>query len=347
MNLVSIRYAFTSAYLKAKDARGIGPDHIDAMLQRASTVQDALENIRDTDIGEFLLNQPIRNFTEAEACLWTYLAGCMEKLERFPLPRDMSVMLTRYKEKFDVANLKAALRGKLTDETPPMIPLGTLYENGFLELLVDADTPDTIRDILEKCGLHGYLSIVRDLKENDPRSNFEIEFRLDRHYMKTLLETMAAMSDGRVLGTALRIMTDLTNLQAVFRTVLREETVPVVDFILPGGHSFFEADIRELFSLKAQELPGKLEGSEYNQTALEIMRSYDKEKSITVVDRVIEKHKYRLLRNILSPRAMSPCNLYWYLYLREIEIRNLRLILKSVSEGIAPSEIRDYLVTAL
>jgi vacuolar-type H+-ATPase subunit C/Vma6 len=63
-----------------------------------------------------------------------------------------------------------------------------------------------------------------------------------------------------------------------------------------------------------------------------------------LVDKVIEKHKFRLLREILFPRILSPTNLLWHLILKETEIRNVRLILKALSDGMPTSEIKDYLV---
>jgi vacuolar-type H+-ATPase subunit C/Vma6 len=34
----------------------------------------------------------------------------------------------------------------------------------------------------------------------------------------------------------------------------------------------------------------------------------------------------------------------WYLILKEVEIRNLRLILKAIVDGIPVQEIKDFLV---
>ena len=51
-----------------------------------------------------------------------------------------------------------------------------------------------------------------------------------------------------------------------------------------------------------------------------------------------------MLKDILSPRVLSPLVLVWYLILKEIEIRNLRLVLKTILDGVAVQEIKNYLV---
>ncbi|GAI88256.1 unnamed protein product, partial [marine sediment metagenome] len=47
---------------------------------------------------------------------------------------------------------------------------------------------------------------------------------------------------------------------------------------------------------------------------------------------------------ILSPRVLSPLMAAWYLILKEVEIRNLRLILKAMFDNISVEEIRNCLV---
>ncbi|GAI83404.1 unnamed protein product [marine sediment metagenome] len=46
----------------------------------------------------------------------------------------------------------------------------------------------------------------------------------------------------------------------------------------------------------------------------------------------------------MSPRVLSPLVMAWYLILKEFEMRNLRLILKSLADGIPIEEIKEYLV---
>ena len=42
--------------------------------------------------------------------------------------------------------------------------------------------------------------------------------------------------------------------------------------------------------------------------------------------------------------TQSPLVAVWYLVIKEIEMRNLRLILKAAFDGISIEEIKDYLV---
>ncbi len=82
----------------------------------------------------------------------------------------------------------------------------------------------------------------------------------------------------------------------------------------------------------------------YQNMAEEVVSSYDRTKSIAIVEEINEKHKFKLSKEILSPRVLSPLMIAWYLILKEIEIRNLRLTLKAMFENIPVEEIRNCLV---
>ena len=97
--------------------------------------------------------------------------------------------------------------------------------------------------------------------------------------------------------------------------------------------------LKDLLTSKLADIPRKLEGGSYQDVAREILSSYDKTSSITAVGEVIDKYKFRLVKDILSPRVLSPSVMAWYLILKEVEIRNLRLILKAIIDGVSLEEI--------
>lgn len=349
MNLTSTHYAFTTAYLRGKEARGVVSDHIDGMLQRSVTTQDALDVIKDTDIGEYLLETTsggIKDIDDIDECLWGHLGNCIERLRRFEIPSDMMHMLDAYIRKYDVLNIKTALRMVLMDKTSSFVPLGYIHDEGYLEEFSNVKSMDEISEILEKCNLDDYTNIIKEIKEKDKRSTFESEHNLDFFYYREMSTALQNMSDGSVLTKALGIMIDLVNLQGVFRSVIGEKTLSIGDYVLGGGHVFTDNVIKELLSLKMTEIIARLDNSEYYQMAQEISKGFAKDGSITIIDKIMEKHKIRLLRELLSPRTMSPCNLLWYLVLKELEIRNMRLIFKALIDGIPLTEVRDYTVAA-
>jgi V/A-type H+-transporting ATPase subunit C len=348
VKLISARYAFTSAYLKGEEARSIISEHIDEIVHRSKTVNDVLDIIRDTDIGDYLSESDagkMKTFTDFDQLLWHYLGDCLERLLRFSLPSDLISMIGAFSTKYDILNIKTALRSILAEENVILMPIGDVYKQGYLDELSKAKSVIEIAEVLVNADLGDYAAIVDEIKEKDQRAIFEAELKLDGMYYRNMLNVLTHMNDGTILVKALGIMIDLANIQIVFRSTLSEKQSSS-EFLLEGGHMLPDTVVQELLSLKMNEIPGRLEQTEYYQMAQEIAKNFDKEQVVSVIDGTIEKYKVRLLRELLSPRALSPCNLFWYLLVKEFEIRNIRLIMKTLMDGIPSSEIQDYVVTA-
>lgn len=343
MNLISTRYAFTTAYLKGEESRCVSADHIEGMLQK-STMQGALEVIENTDIGDYLREQPIKTFDETDQYLGKYLGECLKRLERFKPPSEIIRLADAYIEKYDILNVKIAIRTVLMEKPAPMALLGAIYNQGYLEKLLSVKSVDEIAEIIVICNLGDYASIIKDIKEKEIVSTFEAEIKLDRMYYENMLGQLGNMNDGCLVTRALGIIIDLTNLQIVFRSVLGGREFIATEFVLDGGYMLLGNTIREFLSSKMNEITGKLEHTEYDQLAQEVSKNYEKDRNITIIDTLIEKHKIKSLKESLSPRVLSPSNMLWYLILKEQEIRNVRLILKAFTDGIPLSEIEDYLV---
>jgi len=347
VNLINARYAFTSAYLKGEEARTIMSDHIEGVVQRSRAMPEAIDVIKETDIGEYLLDVAPNGwstFDEMDHALGKYLGDCLDRLDRFKLPDDMVTMLAAYIRKYDILNMKTALRGILMETTYPLMPVGELSNQDYLETLTSASTPEELSDTFVKINMIDFAAIINDIKEKDSRSTTEAEFNLDNLFFRKMLDAVENMKDSVILIRALGIIIDLINLRSIVRTLLGTKGLSR-EMIFDGGNVLTGDTVTELQSLKIGEIAGRLEDTEYYNVAQDIAKNFEKEGNIAVVDRIIEKHKIRLLGDLLSPRALSPCNLLWYLIVKEREIQNVRIMFKTFIDGLPLSEIRDYLVT--
>jgi len=169
------------------------------------------------------------------------------------------------------------------------------------------------------------------------------EIRLDSEYYRNLLDVTSGVQDDAIILRAFGIIIDMINLAVILRTVLAEAGQEAAKYAITGGYMISGETAKELLSLKPGDIPGRV-GHIYRDVVEEVMSSYNRTKSITVVDEVIDKHRFRLVREILSPRVLSPSMAVWYLILKEVEIRNLRLILKTVFDNMSLDEIGHYLV---
>jgi vacuolar-type H+-ATPase subunit C/Vma6 len=226
-----------------------------------------------------------------------------------------------------------------------MIPVGIIHNNGLLEDLSNAEDVDAIIQILITCKLADYVPALEQYKtDKSSKSKFVVEARLDGQYYKSMLNMARRIKDGSALAKALGVIIDLTNLQIASRAIIQGIGHDAAEFVIAGGYRITDKAIGELLPLKIADIPARLEDAHYQQIAIEVSTSYDKNKNITAVDEIIDKHKFEILRDMLSPRVLSPLVMAWYLILKEAEIRNVRLVLKTIVDGVSVQEIENYLV---
>jgi V/A-type H+-transporting ATPase subunit C len=338
-------YAFISAYLKGEEAKVITSDHVTG-VSRTMSVQDVLDTIRDTDVGSYLDGVSVQTFDELDEQLWTYFGECLRRLEWFKnLPSDIRRILNAYMVKYDVLNIKAALQGLSTGKKPGQIPVGVIHNHGLLDELFNAGDVESIVELLNGCKLGSYAAALEgySIDEGD-KSRLLVEARLDGEYYRALLGVTKGMKDGAMLSRALGVIADMINLQVLLRSVIGELGSEAAGYAVGGGYMISEPVVRDLISLKLTDIPDRLENAEYRGMVEEIISNYDRSKSLAVVEETIDKNKFRLLKDMLSPRVLSPLVAVWYLVIKEIEVRNLRLILKAAFDGVSIEEIKDYLV---
>ena len=339
------RHAFISAYLKGEESKVVTPEHIDKM-PTASNIQDALAIIRETDVGSYLEGLPVKAFGDLDEYLWKYFAQRVRDVESFKfLPKDIPKVSRAYIVKYDVSNIKAALQSISTGKKARMIPVGIIHDNGLLDELSRVEDTDDITQLLIKCKLGDYASVLKEYKINGgAKSKLLVEAKLDGEYYKNLLNMTRGIKDGSVLSKAFGLVIDLTNLQIASRAIIEGIGSDAAECTIAGGYLVTERAIKDLLSFTLLDMPRRLEDTQYSDIANEVSSSYDRTKSITAVEEIIDKHKFRLLKEMLSPRVLSPLVMAWYLILKEVEIRNLRLILKAIADSVPLEGIKDYLI---
>ena len=338
-------YAFISAYLKGEEAKIITSSHVSSM-SKTSGIQDVLEIIRETDVGSYLEGVPVQTFDELDEHLWMYFGECLRQLEWFKnVPAEIRKILNTYVLKYDVLNIKAALQGISTGKKTGGIPTGVIYSYGLLDELFSAEDVDSIIGVLNQCKLGNYAAILEEYNVDEGvKSRLLTETKLDGEYHRSLLGITRRLKDGSTLSKAFSTMADMANLQIILRSIIGEMDSEAAEYTISGGYMISGPVVKDLLSLKLPDIPGRIENAEYRNMVEEVISSYDRSKSVTVVEEIIDKHKFRLIKEILSPRVLSPLVIIWYLIIKEIEIRNLRLILKAVFDSISPEEIKGYLV---
>jgi vacuolar-type H+-ATPase subunit C/Vma6 len=344
--LLDPRYAYVSAYLKAGETNVFASEHLSRMLG-ISNIHDIQSIIRETEIGNYLEGVSLNNFDDLDQSLWRYFAHCVKEIESFHfLPGDIKILSTIYVEKYDVANIKAALQTiGSTNNRNQIIPVGIIHDNELLDELSCAENVADISELLSRSQLAHYIPIIEDFEpDGSAKSRLLLGARLDGEYFRVMLDMASKIREGETLAQSIGIIIDLTNLQIVARAIIEGIGTEVADYAIPGGYIITDKTIRDLLAVKIADMPSRLGDGKYYDIAKELSNSFEKTKRVTIIDDILDTYKFKLLRESLSPTILSPLVMAWYLILKETEIRNLRIIFRAIYDNVSIEEIKGYLV---
>jgi vacuolar-type H+-ATPase subunit C/Vma6 len=345
--LAGIGYAFISAYIKGEEAKIISPEHLNTVIN-AENIEEVIDSVRDTDVGSYLEGLEINTFDDVDEQLWIYLNNCLTRITWFQnVPKAACAMLQAYVRKFDILNIKTALQNIISGEKTEGIPAGTIYNEGLLYDLTDAGSLDDVINVLSSAKMSEYVNVLEGYRlEEGFRREVLTDTGLENIYYNNLIDIAGKQRDSAVLLRVFQTSLDMTNLQIVLRTVVNESGSNASGQTISGGYLFNDELLRDMLSVKLQDIPVRIDYPVY-RTAIEgIIEEYEKDRNISIINESIDKLKFNILKEILSPKIMSPVVIIWYVILKEIEVRNIRLILKAVMDNIQLEEIRNYLVMA-
>jgi V/A-type H+-transporting ATPase subunit C len=341
VNQISPSYAFATALFKAEEAKGITKVMMKDALQK-STIDDAITAMKGSAIGLHLEKNSVKTFDEANKVLQTYMDDCLDRMLKFRSPPAMRRIASMYMEKFDVFNIKIALRRLITEDEAPFIQAGTIHKEGLLGELSAAHSVEDIQSLLIRCELKAYAGIVELLVEIDSRMEAKAERDLEETYYSQLKKQLSRMDDSAVLTKALGIMIDIANLRMVVRSVLTE-TSARVEYYIPEGELFSPERLASLAALKTPEMVSQLEYTRHANMIRDIVKDFEAQKDIRAIERISDIYQIRSLRELLSPKVFSPAMVLALLTVKEWEIRSVRLVLKSVSDSLPIAEVANYL----
>ncbi len=347
MSIYDAGYPFITAYLKGEEARLITREHIDRLM-RVNDIPEAVEVLKGTDIGDYLGGYLVKTFDETDERLWLYLDISLKHIAEYTVtPADIRSLKNAYVFKYDVRNIKAALLGLTSSTKAKFIPLGIMHETGLLTDLTGASSLDGIVKVLNQSGLLKFGAIAEGYQINKGiEARLKINAGLDREYYRNLLETVRKMPDRALLAQAIGMMLDLNNLKVVFRATAGSLGISGAEYTIGNGYLISADDINYLLTLKPRELAEKVPYT-YRRAALEVASSLEKNRSITIIDEIIDREEFRLIKELLSLKMKSPSLIIWYTVQKEAEIKNLRMIFKYMFDHHPLEEIRNYLVVSL
>jgi V/A-type H+-transporting ATPase subunit C len=254
--------------------------------------------------------------------------------------------------RWDLFNVKTIIRGKhmkLKPETiiDSLLPVGEMTQVELRELAGLEDVlavTDTLWTWGSAYSIPLRESVQEYLKEDDLSV---VELALDKYYSEWAARRVKSRrANYKLARTILGLQVDSTNLVTAFRLLKADTTdMDVARFFLPGGVHVNEELFLSLTSLSdVDEVIDALRGTPYSTQLEKVLVAFLDANSISVLERALEDY---VMRKALGSGFGDPLGfgvMVSYLYAKQNEVTNLRIIVKGNAVGMPADRMRKELI---
>jgi V/A-type H+-transporting ATPase subunit C len=345
-------YGYSNARVRGMRSRLLTRQYLD-QLMGCFDLRGVIQMLTQTEYGPDLEVTLLHGHTFAavDDALKENLVRTSQKILRFVNGEAHHLVVTLL-GRWDLFNVKTIIRGKhmhlSTEEIrDSLIGVGQL---SAVELRALADLEDVraVVDTLNTWGLP-YGHPLRDamgeyLKE---RQLSILELALDKYYSQWAAGQLKGRRQNyRIAREVLGLQTDATNVLTVFRLLKADmEGTDVGEFFLPGGAIITEQLFRDLASVSdIDEVLEKLKSTPYGKPLGEAAILYLETNSIATLERVLEDYVMKRTLAVSHGDPLGAGVVISYLWAKQNEVTNLRIIVKGNSVGMPPERVRRELI---
>lgn len=345
-------YGYSNARIRGMRSRLLDRAYFDELIA-AHDVGALIQELSGTEYGPDLEDVLIkgRDAATIDEALKNNLVRTFRKVHGF-LNEEAGYVLTTLLGRWDVFNIKTILRGKhmhLANEeiAEGLLPVGYLaqVELDALAMLED------VRAVVDTAATWGlpYASAMRAGYVAHMQSGelSDLELAMDRYYADWAKMRLGRRGvNMRIAREILERQVDVMNLVMVFRLQKSDiEGVDVDSFFLLGGRVIDLDFYRELAQMSdVDEVLDRLRGTAYSKALDEVAVTYLEENSIAVFERALEDHLMRKATGLGTGDPLGVGVAIAYLWAKQNEVTNLRIIVKGKAVGMPVDRVRGELI---
>jgi|TARA_B100002003_G_C14070761_1_gene515158 V/A-type H+-transporting ATPase subunit C len=303
------------------------------------------ESIYKTDIDK--LATELSGTELLEIALNRNLESSFEKLRRIS-PKELNILIENYLKRKDIEDIKTLMRGKYINADKNLI-INSLQAAGTLSM-------DYLKKLVELESIQEILKNIKifDFSEfKDPIMDFEeknalvsIENKLDQLYYQEILEfTKSLPVQGSLFKDFLLQEIEIKNLITLIR--LKREKLDKKDirkYLFFSGDRDLDSNLNRLLDADLGNIIKILERRPYSKILESGFKDLNEKNSLINLE--IGLYKYLLDKSILlqHQNPLSIDVILGYMFAKEIEVRNLKILVKGKQLNMTEEFIENQLV---
>lgn len=282
-----------------------------------------------------------------ELALNKNMAASFDKLRKI-CPDELKLLIDEYTKRNDIEDIKTILRGKFTKESSEkikslIIGAGTLSLE-HLYKLSEMEVPEILKNlkVVEYSALKEAYKRYTESKTLSP-----IENALDRNYYNHMLNFIDTIpEEGKAFRRFLRKEIEIINIMNIIR--LKRENLDkdaIERYIFYYDSPEKNKKIRPLLNIdNVRDILKKLEKEEYGKEVKEGAESFERTGSFIELETSLYRYLLRKSVSISRQNPLSIDVILGYMFSKEMDMRNLRLILKGKELSLDENFIEKQLV---
>jgi len=345
-------YGYSNARLRGMRSRLLKSEKLDQLLG-AGDIRQIIQELTHTEIGPYLEETLIHGLTatSVDQALKLNLVATYRKVLGFLNDEAFDICSTLL-GRWDVFNMKSVVRGKhmhLTAEEigEGLLPVGALSQTDLDGLIGQGDLRGVV-DLASTWGLPQAAALREGYQVYQRTGELaDLELALDHHYAEWSTRRLAKRRRNYAIARSiLQQRVDKQNLVMIFRAA-RESLPPeqAQDYFLLGGSDLdLETYLRLCAMSDIDEILDGLRGSRYTTLLDEAALRYLETLSVAVFERALED---QFMRRVLRLGGSDPLGIgipIAYLWGKQNEVTNLRIIVKGVAVGMPAERTRKELI---
>lgn len=282
-----------------------------------------------------------------EAALNINMAESFAKLRAIS-PEELRLLIDEYLMRKDIEDIKTILRGKLTKAGDKVIAAslqgaGTMSKGSLMVLLKKESIEQILRGI-EFIDFNRIKPALDRLRETN--SLEEIENELDKAYYRGLLELANLLpKEGDLFRDFLLQEIEIINIVTIIK--LKHAGIDkgaISNFLISTGALGNKILLAKLMDSDINSMPRHLEAKDYGEAIVQGLKSYEKNGSLIELEASLYTHLLRKSVLLLHQHPLSVDVILGYMFAKETEVRNIKIIVRAKQLGISEEFIEKQLV---